>query len=132
MLNLDPEKLLVIGILALVVLGPNRLPGAARSLGRVIGQLRRMSGSLQSEVSEALAEPRQALQHAMDEFGIGEVRSSVSAATDPFRASSVLGRVASPHPLAPGGDVPPSPGKQRMSLPAAGEPLVVPDDPALN
>ncbi|MCU4184672.1 twin-arginine translocase TatA/TatE family subunit [Acidiferrimicrobium sp. IK] len=123
MFNLDPEKLLVIGIFALVVLGPNRLPDAARSAGRLIAQLRRMSGSLQSEVRDALAEPRQALQHAVDEFGISEVRSSMTAVSDPFRPSTLAdGLRSSPGPAAR--PVPPVAG--------GGDPTVVPDDPSFN
>lgn len=80
-LNFSPEKLLVIGMLALLVLGPNRLPTAARSVGRIVGQLRRMSGSLQSEMRDVLAEPRQALQHAVAEFGLDDVKLPLH---DPF------------------------------------------------
>ena len=37
-LNFSPEKLFLVGLIALVVLGPNRLPQAARTLGRLVGR----------------------------------------------------------------------------------------------
>ena len=33
MLNLDPGKLLVIGVVAIILLGPDRLPQVARQIG---------------------------------------------------------------------------------------------------
>lgn len=76
-MNISPEKLLVIAVLALLVLGPNRLPAAARSAGRALAELRRLSSGLQGELREALAEPQEALQHAVDEFGVRDLRSAV-------------------------------------------------------
>jgi sec-independent protein translocase protein TatB len=85
--DLSPEKILLIGIIALLVLGPDRLPKAARTLGRTVHQLRSLSGSLQSEMHEALAEPRQLLNDAVGDMGlptsipkIPSVRRTVSQA----------------------------------------------------
>jgi sec-independent protein translocase protein TatA len=38
--NVGPMELLVIGVIALLVLGPKRLPDAARSLGRGMREMR--------------------------------------------------------------------------------------------
>jgi sec-independent protein translocase protein TatA len=38
--NIGPLELLVIGVIALLVLGPKRLPEAARSLGRGMRELK--------------------------------------------------------------------------------------------
>jgi Tat protein translocase TatB subunit len=68
--DLSPEKILLIGIIALLVLGPDRLPKAARTLGRTMHQLRTFSGSLQTEMHEALAEPRKILDDAVGDMGL--------------------------------------------------------------
>jgi len=50
--NVGPMELLVIGIIALLVLGPKRLPEAARSLGK---GMREMKEALQTKEDEAPA-----------------------------------------------------------------------------
>lgn len=47
-------------VLALVFLGPARLPDAARSLGKAVQEFRRMSAGLQAEVRDAFDEPQPA------------------------------------------------------------------------
>jgi sec-independent protein translocase protein TatB len=54
MFNIGPAELLVIAAVALIVLGPDKLPGAMRSVGRVMGELRRISGGFQDELRRAL------------------------------------------------------------------------------
>ncbi|MGH9122152.1 MAG: twin-arginine translocase TatA/TatE family subunit [Acidimicrobiales bacterium] len=74
MLDLSPEKLLLLGIIAFVVLGPQRLPQVARTAGRWLSDLRRMSSKVQVEMRDALAEPREALSGAVQEMGLGDVK----------------------------------------------------------
>ncbi len=50
MLDLSPVKLLVILVVALVVLGPDKLPGLARQIGAAWGDLRRWREKLEAEV----------------------------------------------------------------------------------
>ncbi|MBA4502983.1 Sec-independent protein translocase protein TatB [Marinobacterium marinum] len=47
-------ELLVVGVVALLVLGPERLPMAARTCGLWLGRVRRSLGSIQSEIREEL------------------------------------------------------------------------------
>lgn len=54
MFNLGPMELLVIVVVALVVLGPQRLPGAMRQVGSALAEARRWSTSLTSTVQSAL------------------------------------------------------------------------------
>src|ERR1700722_1988563 len=53
MLNLDPAKLLVIGMIALIVLGPERLPRVARQLGGAWRELTRLRDQVSDEVRTA-------------------------------------------------------------------------------
>lgn len=57
MLNLGTGELLVIFLVALVVLGPSKLPDAARQMGRVAAELRRLSAGFQDEMRAAMEEP---------------------------------------------------------------------------
>jgi sec-independent protein translocase protein TatB len=53
MLNVGPGELLAISMVALIVLGPQRLPGAVRQVGRFVGELRKMSTGFQDELRSA-------------------------------------------------------------------------------
>jgi sec-independent protein translocase protein TatB len=54
MFNVGFAELLAILGLALVILGPAKLPDAVRTAGRVMGELRRISGDFQRELRDAL------------------------------------------------------------------------------
>ncbi len=61
MFNTSGTELLVILLVALIVLGPEKLPEAARKLGGFMRELRRMSAGFQAEVRDALREPVEAV-----------------------------------------------------------------------
>lgn len=54
MFNVGTGELLVILLVALIVLGPEKLPDAARKIGNVVGELRRMSQGFQNEIRSAM------------------------------------------------------------------------------
>jgi len=54
--NVGGMELIVIGLVALVVLGPDKLPGALRQLGTAVGELRRISRGFQTDLRSALDE----------------------------------------------------------------------------
>jgi sec-independent protein translocase protein TatB len=53
MFNIGGGELLVIVLIALIVLGPQRLPEAMRTFGRVVGEVRRVSTGFQQELRDA-------------------------------------------------------------------------------
>ncbi len=53
MLDIGWQELLVIGALALIVVGPKDLPGMLRSLGQWVGRLRGMARDFQRAMSDA-------------------------------------------------------------------------------
>lgn len=55
--NLGGGEILVIMLLALIVLGPQRLPDAAKQIGRFMGEVRRVSNGFQHELRTALDDP---------------------------------------------------------------------------
>jgi sec-independent protein translocase protein TatB len=116
MLNLSPEKLILVGMIAVVVLGPDRLPQAARTLGRFVAEMRRMSSGFESEVRGALAEPTEAFRSAVGEFRPPDVGRTVREAVTNFAAPAA----------APGRAHPATPPPDTSGMPAA------PDDPSLN
>ena len=53
MFGVGPEELVLLLIIALFVLGPERMPKMARDIGRVVGDLRRTSDELREEFLNA-------------------------------------------------------------------------------
>ena len=56
MFNVGAGELMVILLIALIVLGPDKLPDTARKIGNVMGELRRMSSGFQNEMRSAMDE----------------------------------------------------------------------------
>jgi Tat protein translocase TatB subunit len=56
MFNVGTGELMVILLLALIVLGPDKLPDAARKIGNVMAEVRRMSSGFQAEMRSAIDE----------------------------------------------------------------------------
>lgn len=52
--QIGPLEVLVVGVIALIVFGPQRLPEIARTVGRTLTQLRRMAADVRSEFESGL------------------------------------------------------------------------------
>jgi len=57
MLNIGGWEVLIILLVALLVLGPERLPDAAKQFGRVMSEFRKVSSGFQREMKEAMKDP---------------------------------------------------------------------------
>lgn len=55
--NIGAPEVLVIFIIALIVLGPSKLPDAARQAGKAMTELRRLSSGFQRELKDAMEDP---------------------------------------------------------------------------
>ena len=54
MFDIGPEKILVVLVIALVFLGPERLPDMARQIGSAYRQLRGVQDTIHTEIRSAL------------------------------------------------------------------------------
>lgn len=130
-MNLDPEKLIVVFVIAMLVLGPKRLPEAARTMGRWLAEVRKYTSGFQNEFRGLLDEPRQQTSALRDEFnsafaeprkaleaGAREVQDAANGASAEVTASSSPA-VPEPVPVLPQETVSASQN-------------AVPDDPTLN
>jgi sec-independent protein translocase protein TatB len=66
--NFGGGEILVIIIVALVVLGPDRLPEMARSAGRMLHKVRTMSEGLQGQVKDVMEDPAMQPLRELGEF----------------------------------------------------------------
>ncbi len=74
MIDLGLTKLAIIGAVALVVIGPEKLPAVARTIGTLYGRAQRYIGQVKAEVSremelEELRRMQQQVQQAAHEVG---------------------------------------------------------------
>ena len=67
MLNIGMTELLTFGIIALLVLGPDKLPEAARFAGKWYGKFKRMISNVQNDIDRELrmSELREQMQNEM-------------------------------------------------------------------
>ena len=57
MLNVGTPELLLILLVALMVLGPQKLPEVARQVGKAMAEVRKLTSGFQAEMRDALQEP---------------------------------------------------------------------------
>ena len=107
MFDMGFTELMLIGIVALVVIGPERLPGVARTAGKYVGRLKRFMTSVKADVEQELRadELRQILSEQQKELdslkdtiteagrsiekeaGLEEITTSTSEAVAEFTAT---------------------------------------------
>lgn len=64
--QIGPLEILVVAAVALIVFGPQRLPEIARSVGKTLGELRRVAGEMKAEFESGLDdEPVEAPEPAL-------------------------------------------------------------------
>ena len=72
MFDIGFTELMVIGVVALVVIGPERLPGVARTIGHLAGRLQRYVNDVKADISremefDELRKMRDSMQEAATE-----------------------------------------------------------------
>ncbi|HYI44613.1 MAG TPA: twin-arginine translocase TatA/TatE family subunit [Actinomycetota bacterium] len=55
--QIGPLEIIVVAMLALIVFGPEKLPGMLRTVGKTLGELRRMASEVKSDFSSGLNDP---------------------------------------------------------------------------
>jgi sec-independent protein translocase protein TatB len=73
MFDIGFSELMVIGVVALIVVGPERLPRVARTLGHLAGRLQRYVSDVKADINreielEDLKKVRDSMQQAASEF----------------------------------------------------------------
>ncbi|MEY4424074.1 MAG: hypothetical protein RLZZ258_1177 [Actinomycetota bacterium] len=125
MFGLSGEKLLILGLIAVFVIGPDRLPGYAKKLATLIKQLRVMAegakGQIENEIGEELDwqkldprryDPRRIIREALAEeiepvkTAVGGAVASVNAAGAPGNSTPAQTKVSAAEPLKKGDPAP--------------------------
>jgi sec-independent protein translocase protein TatB len=81
MFDIGWSEFVVIGVVALIVIGPKELPAVLRTIGQWTTKIRRMAGEFQSQFQEAMREAEMAdLKKSVDE--LSDATKGITA--DPF------------------------------------------------
>jgi sec-independent protein translocase protein TatB len=81
MFDIGWSEFVVIGVVALIVIGPKELPTVLRTIGQWTTKIRRMAGEFQSQFQEAMREAEMAdLKKQVDELS----DAAKGVTTDPF------------------------------------------------
>jgi len=137
MFDVGWSELLLIGIVALIAIGPKELPGALRTLGQWMGKVRRMASEFQSQFHEAMREAELAdLKKEVDEMAtkaqsythfdpIEDIRKDIENAAGPPPALDTLSETPVPQAASESGAATPPPPASEPAPAAA-----VPAEPA--
>src|SRR5690554_4701903 len=85
MFDISFTELMLIGVIALVVIGPERLPRVARTVGHLLGRAQRYVGDVKSDIQREMeVDQLKDLKGQMEEAA-KSVKTSVKDATDTLR-----------------------------------------------
>lgn len=82
MFEFDAGKLIIIGIVALIVIGPKDLPRVMRQVGQAVAKMRHMAGDFRAQLMEAMREAElEAIQSDMAKL---EESAKAGSSADPL------------------------------------------------
>jgi sec-independent protein translocase protein TatB len=120
MFDIGWGELMLIGIVALIAIGPKELPGALRTLGQWIAKVRHMAAEFQGQFQEAMREAELAeLRKEVDEMAakaaeythfdpVADVRNELEKAADLPDLDAPVSRGPAPPPVETAASLPPS------------------------
>ena len=120
MFDISWGKLVIIGVVALLVIGPKELPAVLRQLGQAMAKIRRMAAEFQGQFQDAMREAEMAdLKKQFDEttssvqsaFDTTDIKNELEKMIqDPVGTTPGAPNVAATPPSDPTAPVPETPG----------------------
>lgn len=83
MFEFDAGKLIIIGIVALIVIGPKELPRVLRQVGQTVAKLRRMAAEFQGQFMDA-----------MREADLADIKADVTKLTESAKVDTAFNPIA--------------------------------------
>jgi sec-independent protein translocase protein TatB len=138
MFDLGWGELLIVGVVALVVLGPKELPNALRTVSNLTRAARKLAGEFQSGINEIVREAElEDARKAAQSISKGSISQAIEKAVDPAgeMKSAVAGvekDVKAISPVTPVGPIPPSPAVEANPTANPAPSIPAPSMPAPN
>jgi sec-independent protein translocase protein TatB len=130
MFDIGFSELMVIAVIALVVIGPERLPRVARTLGHLAGRLQRYVADVKADINrevelDELRKMRDSMKEAASSFE-GSVRSGLASAESEINSVTASAQEALKDPQDP------KPAESEAAKPAQEDALAKPDPQDIN
>lgn len=92
MFDIGFTEILLIGVVALIVIGPERLPHAARMTGAFIGKIRRTFSTIQVEMEQQVTDSqiREQLKEQAEKAGLADIVHSINDSAKSDSATSEI------------------------------------------
>ena len=123
MFGISFSELLLVGLIALLVLGPERLPGAARTAGLWIGRIKRSFNSIKEEVEREIGADE--IRRQLHNERILELEREMQAVKNDILPPAPQASVPPPPVVEPAAQAPaepaPAPATQVAPTPAASQ-----------
>jgi sec-independent protein translocase protein TatB len=104
--NFSGSEIVFLLLLALIILGPEKLPEAIRKFGQTYAEFKKVTTGFQTELKQALDEPMREMRETADLFK----QASTFEVMNPFEAAaSAASKLVSPTPDAAASDASPTP-----------------------
>ena len=121
MFDIGFSELLVIGVVALIVIGPERLPRVARTLGHLFGRMQRYVNDVKADISremelEELRKLQTNMQDAVRSFEDGVTREIKDTETQLQSVADTVAAPAAQPETAAAPAPPPVPAAQQLDL----------------
>ncbi len=87
MIDIGVTKLAIIGAIALVVIGPEKLPGLAKTVGTLLGRARRYVADVKAEVNRSMELDELKKMRDTVETAARDVESSIQSSAQEFENS---------------------------------------------
>ena len=127
-LNIGPGEVVVILVIALVVLGPTRLPATARTLGRFMAKTRNVVARFQQEMQAAADLPLEVIARERGRLQEPLPASGQAAAAEPDDPEPGDPDPVDGEPAATGPDETPEPAGEASEAPATSGSEPEPED----
>ncbi len=130
------SELAVIGVVALLVIGPKDLPGAIKAVGDVVRKARRMAGEFQTHVDDMVKDANlQDVRNQINEIRNFDIKGALEKEIDKDGTiRSAFDTSNTPTPLPTTDPVAPDPGAAIIDAPPVEDPIpvtaaeIVPED----
>jgi sec-independent protein translocase protein TatB len=129
--NLTGSEIVFLLLLALVILGPEKLPEAVRKFGKTYGEFKKMAGGFQSELKTALDEPMREVRETAEAFrqaasidGLGDLgfKDLLSGGGTQQRPAAQQGPSTEQGTALPGASTSPADDQVRRAEPSPADP----------